>query len=250
MPTIGSQAILRVLPRTHYDFRAVKFGTIMLPVAQHIDVLGYDRVALQVRVHSGQFPKMAALQFQFADDGFSAEDAASEFLQTKAATGEDIGSLRIDDRTALPFYQAMSVGIGGKIGRMLAITLSATGDAEGGPAATVSLDLILSGGHVGTSIHQPSAYLGYALENGDRADMFEPLLPRESEPLDDAMIDRVAAAVRDALRGQKSASPYPRFGNVNVGIAPDTAVDQCYVRFSNVDVAMSRAPASGGEHEE
>jgi hypothetical protein len=244
MPTIGSQALLRVLPRTHYDFRPLKKGTVVVPIAQRIDVLGYDRVTLQVRVHGGEFPKKSALVFQFADDGFTADDPNSAFLQTKTASGDDIGSLRIADGATLPFYQSMSVAIGGRIGRMLAITMSATGEAEGAPSALVSLDLVLTGGHVGTSIHQPSSYLGYALETTERVEAFEQVAPGVADPA----VERVAAALLQALR-PRARNPYPRFGNVNVGISPDRADDDGgYPRFSNVNVAM--APDFGGEGEE
>jgi hypothetical protein len=238
MPTIGSQAILRVLPRTHYDFRALKNGSVVLPIAQHIDVLGYDRVTLQVRVHSGLFPNMAALQFQFADDGFSSEDPTSAFLQTKTAMGEDICSLRIDHRAVFPFYQAMSIEVGGKIGRMLAITLSAAAEAGGGPAATISLDLVLSGGHVGTTIRQPSAYLGYALDSSDTVEAFQPLLPGEVGSLNESTIGRIAAAIKRALASQEP-SPYTRFSNVDVGIAPGTIRNEEFSRNACGDGSAS-----------
>jgi hypothetical protein len=250
MPTIGSQALLRVLPRTHYDFRALKKGTVVVPLAQRIDVLGYDRVTLQVRVHGGEFPKHSALVFRFADDGFTPDDPGSSFLQTKTASGDDIGSLRVGDGVTLPFYQAMSVAIGGRIGRMLAITMSATGEADGAPAALISLDLVLSGGHVGTNIHQPSSYLGYALETTERIEAFEQLAPAASA-IADPGIERIAAAIAQALKPRRP-NPYPRFNNVNVGLAPGAqrADDGGgYPRFSNVNVAMNVEGEGEGEGE-
>jgi hypothetical protein len=247
MSSIGSQSLMRISPRTHYDFRELRDGSVSFPIAQRIDVLGYERATLQVRVHSGAFPKGASIEVRLADDGFSAEDPGSNFLQTKTPSGEEIGVLRLVGPIEPPFYQTLSTEISGKIGRFLAVTISARGAKAGGPSAVVSLDLVLSGGRVGSSFHQPSTYLGYALDVVDRPESFEELGAASvtSEPLNQALIHRLSDAVREVLaRGGHLGGEYPRFSNVNVGAQPGGE----YPRFANVNVGSPGTLAGGGEY--
>ncbi len=225
MPTIGSQALVRILPRTSYDFTGLTGATVRIPVAQHIDVLGYQRAALQVRVYSASLPAGATVTVQLADDGFSADDPASAFLQTTKADGGEIGSIELTEHTVFPFYQSISSEVPGVFGRLMAVLLSVKGGADAGPSIEFGLDLVLTGGSVGATISQPSSYLGYAHELVERVETFERLTVDEPEVAagGDALVNRLTNAIRDAVQSRAQKLPgYPRFGNVNVAIArPD-----------------------------
>lgn len=124
MPTIGSQSLVRVLPRTRYDFGALAGGEVTIPVAQHVHVLGYDRAALQVRVHDARLPEGSSVTVRLADDGFSADEPGSHFLQTTAGDGSEIGSVTLTAETRLPFYQSVSTKIPGVVGRLMAVLVT------------------------------------------------------------------------------------------------------------------------------
>jgi len=253
MPTLGSQALLRVLPYTRYDFGPLKSATVTIPLAQHIDVLGYADIPLQVRIRAGTFPAGAALRVHLADDGYSPEDPATDFLRT-AVDGKDIGTLEVTERTMFPFYQSVAAPVRGNFGRMMGIMASFTGGPEGGPSAVMSLDVVLSGGSVGTTIQQPATYLGYAHEPFESEAAFEPL---QFEPAPGTMQPEPLSRLLVSLRGLIGARlpGYPRFGNVNVArIDPDyprfgnvnvARTDPEYPRFGNVNVARTEPPPPG-----
>jgi hypothetical protein len=218
MPSLGSQALLRVLPYTRYDLSALSGATIEIPIAQHIDVLGYENVALQVRVRSGTLPAGSSIRVRLADDGFDpADPSAADFLRT-SVDGKDIGGLTVPEGTVFPFYQSIPAAVAGNFGRLMGIVASFTGGTEGGPSVVMSMDLLLTGGAVGTGIQQPSTYLGYSQEPVEPEDKFESLSfdapPSAGFPAD--LGNRLIAAIRFVLEKAKVPPGYPRFGNVNV----------------------------------
>jgi hypothetical protein len=222
MPTMGSQALVRILPRTHYDFSGLRDGVVRIPIAQHIDVLGYQRATLQVRLYSGALPAQSSLRIQLADDGFSHDDPANAFLQTMTAEGQEIGTLEIAERTVFPFYQSISTAVPGVFGRLMAVLVSFSGGTGGGPSVVMSMDLVLTGGSVGTTIHQPSTYLGYAHDHVEPIEQHEHL-PFDSVDHAGAETTALSESIREALlRGNLDMDTpdggYARFGNVNVGI--------------------------------
>ena len=263
MATIASQALVRILPRTRYDLGELRDGVLRLPVAQHIDVVGFERATLQVRVYAGTLPAGSSLQVLLADDGFDPNDPATVPLQTSTPDGGDIGALSIPEGTMFPFYQSISTAVPGVLGRFLAVVLAFTGGAEGGPAVELGLDLVLTGGSVGGKIHQPSTYLGYAAEP---VEAFEPVEPIEALTSDDdagssesflagsvveGLVTRLSATVREALArgGLDVAAPdggYPRFGNVNVGITDDRPEEGETKLTTLLSRAIREALARGG----
>ena len=266
MATIASQALVRILPRTRYDLGELRDGVLRLPVAQHIDIVGFERATLQVRVYAGTLPAGSSLQVQLADDGFDPNDPATVPLQTARPDGDDIGALTIPEGTMFPFYQSISTVVPGVLGRFLAVVLAFTGGPEGGPAVEIGLDLVLTGGSVGAKIHQPSTYLGYASEPVEAFEPVEPIEPLladsaadgSSEPflagsVIDGLVTRLSSTVREALArsGLDVAAPdggYPRFGNVNVGINdPGSRPDVGEARLATVlSSAIRDALARGG----
>jgi hypothetical protein len=220
MPTIGSQALLRVLPSTHYDFRPLIGAKIEIPIAQHIDVLGFEHAALQVRVRSGSFPPGSLMRLSLADDGFDPADPGTSFL-SKTIGGEPIGVLEITEKTVFPFYQSVATAVPGRFGRLMVVTAAFTGGPDGGPSVTMSLDLVLSGGSVGTTIHQPLTYLGYTHELVETEEPFEHLTfdkPQHSPVFEPGLVNRLVASIRDLFQTARLPPGYPRFGNVNVAI--------------------------------
>jgi hypothetical protein len=277
MAILASQSLLRIIPRTTYNLSELIRGTIGVPVAQHIDVLGYSRAALQVRVYRGTIPNGASVTVQLADDGFDPSEPGPTLLRTTTTDGKDIGSVKLDEGTAFPFYQSILVEVPAAISRMAAVVLSFVGGAEAGPLIEVGLDLVLTGGAVGSTVSQPSTYLGYASEPVERLESFSPIGDGESQvgtsppTTDEDFLTRVAQAVRSVLGASGDAVAklppgYPRFGNVNVAIArpveqvrsPElvdvvralilrggldlTMPDGGYARFGNVNVGIGRQP--------
>jgi|Tabmets5t2r1_1033131.scaffolds.fasta_scaffold15626_2 hypothetical protein len=222
MATIGSQALLRILPYTHYDFGPLSDAAIEIPIAQHIDVLGYQHAALQVRINAGSFPAGSSLRIHLADDGFNPDDPTTNFLQ-KTVSGQEIGTLSVTDRTMFPFYQSMSTAIPGAFGRMMGITASFTGGAEGGPSVVMGMDLLLTGGSVGTTIHQPSTYLGYAYEPVETEEAFETVTFERGQPVPfgPELITRLVTVIGDVFKSARLPPGYPRFRNVDVARRPD-----------------------------
>ena len=281
MAMIGSQSLLRIVPRTSYDASALTGGVIRFPVAQHIDVLGYSRAALQVRVYRGSVPSGATVTVQVADDGSDPTEPGMTLLQPKTAAGDEIGAVTLTERTAFPFYQSISIDVPATIGRLMAVLLSFEGGAEAGPVIEIGLDLVLSGGRVGATVSQPSTYLGYAHEPVERLETFEPLGTDEDinavAPTvagKEDFLARVADAVRSVLglageQGLARLPGYPRFGNVNVAVArPVEKVESAelmdvvralilrggldletpdggYARFGNVNVGIGARPPVG-----
>jgi hypothetical protein len=228
MATIGSQALLRIIPRTRFDLSQLRGATVQIPVAQHVDVLGFERAAVQVRIYRGILPAKSSLDIQIADDGFGGEGFSETFLQTQNSNGDDIGKLHIPDSAIFPFYQSIPIAIPGVIGRMMAVLLSFTGGPEAGPTVELSVDLVLTGGSVGAKVYQPSTYLGYAHETVEPVEAFDPLTsqPTASGDLSEARLAQLLSdAIRKAIAGSRpvfdppDGGTYARFGNVNVGIA-------------------------------
>jgi hypothetical protein len=220
MPTIGSQALLRVLPSTHYDFGPLAGATVEIPIAQHIDVLGFEHAALQVRVRSGSFPPGSSMRISLADDGFDPDDPGTNFLRT-TVDDEPIGALEITDKNVLPFYQSVATVVPGHFGRLMGVTAAFTGGTDGGPSVVMSLDLVLSGGSVGATIQQPSTYLGYAHEPVETEEPFERLTfdqPAQAPVFEAGLVNRLVASIRDLFQTARLPPGYPRFGNVNVAI--------------------------------
>lgn len=282
MALLESQALLRIIPRTTYDMRELKAGRVCIPVAQHIDVLGYSRATLQIRVYRGSLPAAASVTVDVADDGTDPTEPGAALMQTtKTAAGEAIGSVTLTEATAFPFYQSVSVDVAATIGRLMAILLSFEGGGDGGPTVEIGLDLVLTGGSVGATVSQPSTYLGYAHEPVERIPTFEELDIREEDPVhlpsagDADFLARVNEAVRSVLNSGEVQTMaklpgYPRFGNVNVAIAkpvetvdaPDLVdlvralilrgnlnldtPDGGYARFGNVNVGVVAQPPVEG----
>ena len=222
MPTIGSQALLRVLPYARYDLAPLTGATVEIPVAQHIDVLGYEHVTVQVRIRSGTLPPGSSIHIRLADDGFNPDDPAADFVRT-SAEGRDIGVLEVPEGTVFPFYQSVSAPVRGSFGRFMAITASFTGGAEGGPSVVLSMDLVLTGGAVGAGIQQPSTYLGYAHEPLELEEPVEQVIfePPRSGGFPSDLAGRLMSAIRILLDRTLVPPGYPRFGNVNVAVQGD-----------------------------
>jgi hypothetical protein len=215
MPSLGSQSLIRLLPTTRYDFSALRGGTIMVPIAQRIDVLGFEVAALQLRVLSGQLPPGSAVKVLLADDGYDPDVPDAPLIQTQLPTREDIASIELPPATVFPFYQTLSTPIPGKLGRMMAVLVSFDGGEDGGPSVVLSMDLLLTGRLVGTNVQQPAAFRGYTSEVSEEPEPFERLEPAQGTQLSDDLADRLAVMISEALRA-KVPPGYPRFSNVNV----------------------------------
>ena len=215
MPSLGSQSLVRILPTTRYDFSALRGGAIMFPVAQRIDVLGFEVAALQLRVLSGQLPPGAAMKVFLADDGYDPDVPDAPLFQTQSPVHEDIASTELTSATVLPFYQTLSTTIPGKLGRMMAVLVSFEGGEEGGPSVALSMDVLLTGRLVGTNVQQSAAFRGYAQEVSEEPERFDRLEPTLSGTLNEDLVSRLAEVISEALQ-RKLPPGYPRFSNVNV----------------------------------
>ncbi len=214
MSSLSSQSLIRLLPTTRYDFSALRGGPITIPVAQRLDVLGYDTAALQLRVLSGRLSPGSTVKVLLADDGHDPDVPDVPLLQTQSPTGEDIASIELTSATVLPFYQTLATTIPGKVGRMMAVLVSFTGGDEGAPSVVLSMDLLLTGRLVGTNVQQPATFRGYAAERGEEPEPFERLAPELTAPVGDDIVERLA----EVLTRRPSKRGYPRFSNVNVAL--------------------------------
>jgi hypothetical protein len=133
-----------IVPRTTYDFRELRSGTVKVPIAQQIDVAGATGLALELWVDEAAICAEASVTLRAANDGYSPETQGSSVLQTRTAQGKEICMFTIDSNTSLPLYQLIRIPAE-EIGRCLAVILEARGGPDGGPHLSLAIDLLLRG---------------------------------------------------------------------------------------------------------
>jgi hypothetical protein len=187
-----------IIPRTTYDFRELREGTVKVPIAQRIDVSGATALTLELWVYEAQFGAKSSLTLRAANDGYTPENPDSSILQTRNAKGDDISVFVIDSQTELPLYQTISIP-GENIARCLALILEATGGPKGGPQVSLSIDLLLRG----------------ASEETARG--VEPIItdPGTEDAVSGAALARIASASRAAVAA-RALPRYPRWREIVV----------------------------------
>lgn len=191
-----------IIPRTTYDFRELRQGTVRVPVAQRIDVAGATSLALELWVFDARIGAGASVTLQAASDGYSPDSPNSDILQTKTAKGDKIAEFVIDSKTALPLYQTIKVLVE-DIGRCLALILEVRGGADGGPHLSLAIDLLMRGTK--------------ETEDLVEADVVQPIVthPEAEEGVAGPAKARIASATRQAMM-RKPLRRYPRWREIVV----------------------------------
>jgi hypothetical protein len=147
--------VLRVLPKTLYDFLRLKASTpITLHLVSKIDVSVFTEAEWIIRLHAGTIPNPAQLQFNSVFDGYDFADPALVFTTIGAST-------IISSTNAAPYYTTLNVG--SNFGRLLGLDMIATAPAAGAFNATISVDLALKGGDPRDLVDVANFYRGYGV---------------------------------------------------------------------------------------
>lgn len=154
MAIINSGLILRVLPKTTFDFGTVKplGASITFPLVQHISAEAFTEGTWMIRIHSGTFTG-GTLTFTSVVEGYDFGDPGLTF----STNG---GTLVV---SSAPLYNVLAVQTGS--GRLLRLDLTATqtGAATQPLNATISVDLALKGGD-GSFSAAPNEFFGYGVQ--------------------------------------------------------------------------------------
>jgi hypothetical protein len=167
MSTINSGIVLRLLPKTTYDFSKIIAGpgnNQVITLAQHIDVAPFTEAVFIVRAHTLSLAGAATITFSVVIDGYEFGDpGVTGFLQPNNAAGGPLGQVVMTNGTPQPFFQNLNVPM--SFGRFVAIQLTGTvpNGAVGGTCA-ISVDLSLKGGDASSRAAVPNAFLGYSME--------------------------------------------------------------------------------------
>ncbi len=165
MPTVYSGIVLRLLPKTAFDFSKITAGNSQtLTLAQHIDVAPFTEATFILRAHAVSIAGGATIDFNVLIDGFDFDDpGVTGFLQPNNAGGGAIAQLNMTNATTAPFFANLSVP--SNYGRFLALQLSGVVPGGGvGGTCTISVDLSLKGGDPTARAFVPNSFLGYAME--------------------------------------------------------------------------------------
>ena len=165
MSTVNSGLVLRLLPKTSYDFSKIIAGAgnnQVLTLAQHIDVAFFAEATFIIRAHAVSIAGAASIVFGVVFDGYEFGDpGVTGFLQPNVPAGGPIAQLTMNSSTTGPFFNNLAVPV--NFARFLAIQL--TGNVPVGAVGgtcTISVDLSLKGGDPSGRIAAPNTFLGYA----------------------------------------------------------------------------------------
>ena len=166
MSTINSGMVMRLLPRTVFDFtlHTNAGGSIRFPIAQHIDVSVFQEAVFIIRLHSGTVCNVAnGFTFNVLYDGYDFDDPATVFSQINLPGGASpIGNLQVGTPATVPFVQHIPVGT--NFGRFLMLQLQVIGVAGGTGTLITSVDLALKGGDPNDMAISPNTFRGYRLQ--------------------------------------------------------------------------------------
>jgi hypothetical protein len=167
MSTINSGIVLRLLPKTAYDFSKITAGvgnSQIITLAQHIDVAPFTEAVFIVRAHTLSLAGAATITFSVVIDGYEFGDpGVTGFLQPNNPAGAPLGQVQMTSGTVFPFFQNLAVPT--NFGRFVAIQLTGAVPmgAVGGTCA-ISVDLSLKGGDATMRAFVPNTFQGYRLE--------------------------------------------------------------------------------------
>jgi hypothetical protein len=169
----GQKNVLRILPKTPFDFSNLAPGTSQFfPLAQHIDVGQATQISLVARLHAADIgsgsvinanllgiPSSPSVALVMYGDAWTLEDPGTEL--GVQGVGTPLATCAFTSQTSAPC--AMIVSPTAPFGRLVLIGVMAV-QALGSAVslqAIVSLDLILKGDEERASPSRYNTYLGY-----------------------------------------------------------------------------------------
>ena len=149
--------IVRILPKTFYDFAKLKLSTTMtLRLASKLDVSVFTEAEWILRLHAATFTGVSQIQFTNVFDGYDFGDPALVFTQNGATAVFAAGNTP-------PAYTTLSAGA--NFGRLLTLDMTATAPAGAGAFnVTISVDLALKGGDPRDIVDVANFYRGYGVQ--------------------------------------------------------------------------------------
>lgn len=147
--------ILRILPKTLYDFTNIANGSaITIPLASKVDVSVFTEAVWIIRGHSATIT--GSIAFTSLLDGYDFGDPATSF----SANG---GTSTFTGGTPIPAYTTLSAG--SNFGRLIGLKMVATQSAGGGTMnIQLSVDLALKGGDPRELTAIANFYRGYRVQ--------------------------------------------------------------------------------------
>ena len=106
----GGSMLIRLLPVTTYTFSTLgNSGTVTIPLAQHIETLGFTEADFLMRYHSGGSigATGATLAAAVLSDLWVADDPTATMTQTLVGTGSNI----VGHGATFPVGQVITVGL-------------------------------------------------------------------------------------------------------------------------------------------
>jgi hypothetical protein len=156
MASINSGLIIRVLPRTAFDFANIQAGTFSLPLVQKIAAGSFTEATWMIRLHAVNVGAMALLTFTSILEGYDFGDPGMIFFQSGP-------TLNVNPGATAPFYNVLAAPTG--TGRLLRLDLTATQPNPAVPLnATISVDLSLKGGDGSAYAMAPNEFGGYGVQ--------------------------------------------------------------------------------------
>ena len=156
MASINSGVIIRVLPRTSFDFGNIQNGTFSFPLVQKIASGSFTEATWMIRLHAVTVGAAAAMTFTSVLEGYDFGDPGMIFFNTGPI-------LNIAPGATAPFYNVLAAQVG--TGRLLRLDLGATQPAAAvALSATISVDLALKGGDGSAYVMAANEFGGYGVQ--------------------------------------------------------------------------------------
>ena len=156
MASINSGVIIRVLPRTSFDFGNIQGGTFSFPLVQKISSSSFTEATWMIRLHAVNVGAGAVMIFTSVLEGYDFGDPGTIFFSSGS-------TLSIPPATTAPFYNVLAAPVG--TGRLLRLDLAAT---QPGAAvacnAIISVDLALKGGDGSAYVMAANEFGGYGVQ--------------------------------------------------------------------------------------
>jgi hypothetical protein len=154
--TTTTGTVVRILPKTFYDFLRLKASTTMtLRLASKIDVSVFTEAEWILRLHAATFSGTSQIQFTSIFDGYDFADPALVFTQN--GTTATFAAANVP-----PAYTVLPIGT--NFGRLLTLDMTATAPASGAFNVTISVDLVLKGGDPRDMVDVANFYRGYGVQ--------------------------------------------------------------------------------------
>jgi hypothetical protein len=157
MASINSGLILRVLPRTAFDFTNIQNGNFSFPLVQKIASGSFTEATWMIRLHALNIAGAgASINFVSVLEGYDFGDPGTIFFQSGP-------QLVINNTNSAPFYNVLAAQPG--TGRLMRLDLNVIQAAAAVTCtATISVDLALKGGDGSAYVMAANEFGGYGVQ--------------------------------------------------------------------------------------